>query len=460
MEAIKLLKRLNKETAADVYYSGEFVRDVARRKRSNDISVIVRNLPFKKILSFINSYKKRLHKIYSNTRNSYIRFQLKESKNTVHVHLPQKNGKHSPYYTLNEDARCRDFTINAMYLSVQSMSRDLIIDPVGGLKDIKRRKIKTVRAARYLVKRNPASMIKAVALSAKLRYRIDNNLFYAIKVNHQLVSRVKTSDIRNSLVNILLSHRPSRYFRIMNDSGLLDVVLPELSLCVGVTQNKKYHKYDVFGHSIVACDRVKPDLMLRLAALMHDIGKPETREEITKGKGTRITFYNHEVVSARIAKKVLKRLKFDKEMVVRVPELIYQHMYNYEHEKWSDAAVRRFIRKIDLTEKDLQDLDNLPIFLLRKADRYANGKNLSSISYRQISFQERIKEVFNRSKALNVSDLDIDGNILMKEFKLKAGPTVGHVLNYLLSLVIEDQKLNERQTLINAASDYLSKALK
>jgi len=460
MEAIKLLKKLNKETAADVYYSGEFVRDIARRKRSNEIKVVVRNLSFKKLIGYIKKYEKRLYKIYSNSKRGYIKFQLKDSKNIVHVNLPQKNGRHSPYYSLNEDARCRDFTINALYLSIQSMSRDNIIDLVGGLEDIKRKRIKTIRNAKYLVKRNPACMIKAIALSAKLRYRIDNNLFYAIKANHPLVSRVKPTDLRNALINILLSHRPSRYFKIMNDSGVLDIVLPELSMCVGVTQNKRYHKYDVFEHLIVACDRVKPDLLLRLAALMHDIGKPETREEIVKGKTTKITFYNHEVVSARIAKKILRRLKFDKEAVVKVPELIYQHMYNYEHERWSDAAVRRFIKKVNLTENDLKDLDNLPIFLLRKADRYANGKNLSSISPRQIGFQERIKEVYNESKVLHIFDLDIDGNILMVEFKLQPGPTIGHILNYLLSQVIEDQKLNERQALINAASEYLSKALK
>ena len=460
MEAIKLLKRLNRETAAEVYYSGEFVRDLARRKRSNEIKVVVRNLPFRKLVEYIKKHKKRLYKIYSNTRRGYLKFQLKDSKNIIHAHLPQKNGRHSPYYSLSEDAHCQDFTINAMYLSVRSMSRDNIIDIIGGLEDIKRKRIRTIRSAKHLVKRNPSCMMKAIALSAKLRYRIDNNLFYAIKVNHPLVSKVNAIEIRNTLIDVLLSHRPSRYFKIMNDGGLLDIVFPELSLCVGVSQNKKYHKYDVFEHLLVACDRVKPDLILRLAALMHDIGKPETRDEIVKGKSARITFYNHEVVSARIAKKILKRLKFDKECVVRVPELIYQHMYNYEHEKWSDAAVRRFIKKVNLTEKDLKDLDNLPIFLLRKADRYANGKNLSSISPRQINFQKRIKEVYTDSKALHVSDLDIDGNVLMNEFKLKPGPTVGHVLNYLLSLVIEDQKLNERKTLINAASEYLSKALK
>jgi poly(A) polymerase/tRNA nucleotidyltransferase (CCA-adding enzyme) len=174
----------------------------------------------------------------------------------------------------------------------------------------------------------------------------------------------------------------------------------------------------------------------------------------------RVTFYNHEVMGSKLARKILRRLKFDKATVATVSELVYNHMYNYEPNKWSEAAVRRFINKIKITEGDLGDLDNLSLFLLRKADRAGSGVDLSEVSPRQYVFQDHIKRVYERSKALDVKDLDIDGSTIMEKFYLKPGPTIGHVLNHLLSLVIEDQSLNKRKKLIEEASRYLSEALK
>jgi len=147
-------------------------------------------------------------------------------------------------------------------------------------------------------------------------------------------------------------------------------------------------------------------------------------------------------------------------MAHEVSDLVYNHMYNYEPALWTEAAVRRFIKKAHISAADLEDLDNLPLFLVRKADRAANGLGLSEVSSRQRSFQTRIKQVYTRSKALHVTDLDIDGNSIMAHFKLGPGPTVGHILNYLLSVVIEDQSLNTKKKLIGEASKYLSKALK
>jgi len=303
-------------------------------------------------------------------------------------------------------------------------------------------------------------MTEAIAIASELNYRLDNNLFYAIKAHHTKVIDIPTEIFRDHFVRVLLSKQPSKYLKIMHNSGLLYVMIPELSACSGVDQNKKYHKYDVFDHCLSACDNAENDLVIRLAALFHDVGKPQTRSEIEKDGEVKVTFYNHEVVGSKVVRKILRRLKFDKETVSNVSNLVYHHMYNYEQGKWSDAAVRRFIKKIHIKEEDLSCIDDLPIFLLRKADRAANGLNLSPISPRQKSFENRIKHVYERSKALHVRDLKVDGNMIMEKFNLKPGPTVGHVLNYLLSIVIENQSLNKKETLIDEASKYLSKALK
>ena len=335
-----------------------------------------------------------------------------------------------------------------------------MVDFYRGRQSIKTRKIRTIGKADNAIRKNPVLMIEAIALSSKINYRIDNNLFYAIKAVSELINKVPIERIRDGFTEIILSNKPSRYLKIMNDSNLLSHIIPELSICSGMAQNKKYHKYDVFEHCLVACDNVEPNIVLRLAALFHDIGKAQTREEVVKDGARKVTFYNHEVVGSKISKRIMRRLRFDKEMIREVADLVYNHMYNYEPELWTDAAMRRFIKKVHISVTDLEDLDNLPLFLVRKADRAANGLGLSAVSSRQRSFQARIKQVYNRSKALHVTDLDIDGNSIMTYFKLKPGPTVGHVLNYLLSVVIEDQSLNTRKKLIEEASKYLSRALK
>lgn len=458
MRATKPLKKLNKETMAEVFYAGEFARDIIRRKKSKHLEVVVRNLPLRGIVKYLRKYGTITE---VNKDEGFLIFTPKENGSIIKVSLPKKGKKYNAYYELIDDAKARDFTINAMYLPINSKSKADIIDFLGGQRDIRHRKIKTVKAPKYSIRENPARILRAISLSASLHYKIDVNLFYSIKSNYFLINRLPAEDIRNELIEILLSDRPSKCFKILYKLGLLNIIMPELCIAVGVMQNEKYHKYDVFRHCIYACDKVELDLTLRLAALLHDIGKPQTREEVTNKNGkTKVTFYNHEVMGSKIAKKILKRLKFGQAMILQVTELVYHHMYNYEPNEWTNTAVRRFIKKIKITDKDLKDLANLPIFLVRKADRLANGQTLKAISYRQRMFEERIKKIYNESKVLDVGDLAIDGNMIMEKFNLKPGPTIGNILNHLLNIVMEDQKVNEKDLLIEAASNYLSEALK
>jgi poly(A) polymerase/tRNA nucleotidyltransferase (CCA-adding enzyme) len=455
VKSIQILKKLSRDGPAELYYAGEYARDMLRRKKSGRIEVVIRNLPFQKIFGYL---KKHFNNIYVAKNGSFLSFLADHSEITIK--LPQKGGKHSPHFTLRDDSRSRGFTINAMYIPITSRKKGNVIDFYRGRNSIKGRKIKTIGRAENAIKRDPLLMIKAIALSSKINYRIDNNLFYAIKANSELLEKVSVEEIRDAFVEIILSNKPSRYLKVMNDSNILSQIIPELSICSGMNQNKKYHKYDVFDHCLAACDNVEPNLVLRLAALFHDIGKAQTREEVMRGGTSKVTFYNHEVVGSKVSKKIMRRLRFDREISTEVSDLVYNHMYNYEPNIWTDAAVRRFIKKVQISGSDLEDLDNMPLFLLRKADRAANGLNLSEISPRQYDLQDRIKQVYTQSKALHITDLDIDGATIMEYFKLKPGPTVGHVLNYLLSVVIEDQTLNTKQKLIEEASKYLSEALK
>jgi tRNA nucleotidyltransferase (CCA-adding enzyme) len=455
MRAIRILKTMSQDTPAEIYYAGEYARDIIRRQRSGKVEILVRNLPFQRILSYL---KKHFNNIYVAKNKGSLSFLSDHAEITVT--LPRKDKKYGPYHSLRDDARLRGFTINAMYLPIASKKRDSIIDFYRGRQSIKSRKIRTIGKSDKAIRKNPSLILGAIALSAKLNYRIDNNLFYAIKTSPELVEKVDIEEVRDRFTEVILSSKPSRYLKIMHDANLLGQLIPELDVCYGIDQNKKYHKYDVFEHCLIACDNTEPVLPLRLAALFHDIGKAPTRDEAMKDGALRVTFYNHEVVGAKITKRVLRRLRYDKALIHEVSELVYNHMYNYEPSLWTDAAVRRFIKKVHITEANLRDLDSFPLFLVRRADRMANGQGLSEVAPRQHAFQTRINQVYNRSEALHITDLDIDGTDIMTHFKLGPGPTIGHVLNYLLTLVIEDQSLNTKPKLLGEASKYLSKALK
>ena len=239
----------------------------------------------------------------------------------------------------------------------------------------------------------------------------------------------------------------------MEKVGILKLFIPELQACVGVTQEIKFHKYDVFNHVIKACDNVKPDLVLRLAALLHDIGKPRVKEVMQNG---RITFHKHEHASTELAYKLLKRLKYDNSTIKRVTKLISLHMYHYVRD-FTDAAVRRFIIKAGITEKDIaNNFKDFELFELRKADRLGNGFKNIAVTPKQLDFQARLKQVFLASNGHDTKDLSIDGSILMEEFELKPGPFIGEILKFLLDNVLEDPNLNNEESLLKLSKKFIS----
>lgn len=452
INAIKILQKLNKDTTAEVYYVGGYVRDMIRRKKPNNINILIRNYAIKDIVKYLKKYGS-VKKV--NLSHCDIIFSC--GGQTINISIPRSGKKKGPFFSLKEDAKSRDFTINALYLPINNKAKNNIIDFYNGVEDIKNKTLKAVNGIKSMLYADPIRGLRVVSFSALLNYKIDPNLYHGVKISAKLLEHATVDEKREELIKILLSRKPSTYIRLLYKLGLLYFIIPELHDCYGIEQNKKYHKHDIFTHSILACDNTSPDIVLRLAALLHDIGKLQTRKEYSNGK---VTFYSHEVISAKLAKRILKRLNFSTDITNEVAELAYLHMYNYEPDKWTDAAVRRFIKKAKIQREDLDKLDVFPLFLVRRADRLANGYTHKEVSFRQELFQKRILEIFEQSLVLTINDLDISGNEIMEKFNLKEGPTVGHILNYLLSLVIEDQKLNSKEMLIEEASKYLSAALK
>ena len=250
---------------------------------------------------------------------------------------------------------------------------------------------------------------------------------------------VSMERVRDELIKLLEADVPSIGFERMRESGLMGLFLPELAAGYGLVQNK-YHLYDIYYHSIYSCDAApKNDPVLRLASLLHDLGKVPTRRP---AEGGEYTFYNHEVIGARIARRVMKRLKFSNEEIERVTNMVVNHMFHYTDE-WTDGAVRRFMRKVGV--ENLKD-----ILEIRMADRRGNGMR-DGIPQPIRELLRRIDRVIEAENAITVRDLDIDGHVVMEEFDVKPGPIIGHILNELLELVLDDPEMNTRPGLLEKA---------
>ncbi|HDP79346.1 MAG TPA: HD domain-containing protein, partial [Spirochaetes bacterium] len=219
------------------------------------------------------------------------------------------------------------------------------------------------------------------------------------------------------------------------------LVLPELAAGYGCMQNR-FHLYDIYYHSIYSCDAApREEPLLRLAALLHDLGKVPTRREGADGD---YTFYNHEIVGAKMARKIMRRLKFSNEDIVKVGNLVSNHMFHYT-EEWTDGAVRRFMRKVGM-----ENLDDL--VMLRIADRRGNGMRNGMPRPIKV-LKRRIDGIIEAENAITVRDLDIDGHVIMDEFSVPPGPIIGAILNELLEMVLDRPEMNTRETLLEQARE-------
>jgi len=254
----------------------------------------------------------------------------------------------------------------------------------------------------------------------------------------------KRKFLEKQLRKILLSCKPSRGLILLRDTGGLSFVLPELARTVGLTQNR-YHSYDVFLHSVYTCDAIEEkNLTLRLAALLHDTGKADTRYVKEDGEAS---FHNHEVFSARHTEKIMKRMNLDKETSGHVCFLVRNHMFHYT-EDWTDRAVRRFLSRVDVNS--LEDL-----ITLRIADRKGSGKR-SNLPRAILDLKRHIDEVRRQESELKIKDLTINGHDLMN-MGFEAGPRMGAVMKELLQKVKDGIIANEREILLAEAMQWMEK---
>jgi tRNA nucleotidyltransferase (CCA-adding enzyme) len=346
--------------------------------------------------------------------------------------------------SIDEDLKRRDFTINALAYDI---SRKKLIDNFSGRKDLKNKIIKAIGNPEERFSEDHLRMMRACRFASQLEFTIADETLNAIKAQADGITGISCERIRDELIKIMNSRRPSVSFEYMRTTGLLKHILPELESGYGILQNK-FHKHNVYYHNLYSCDAAPAgNYIIRLAALFHDIAKPQTKRGKEDDENEN-SFYNHEIIGARTASKILKRLKFSNNDIRAVSHLIKYHMFYYT-DAWTDGAVRRFIRNVGV--ENLEDL-----FILREADRIGNGTK-QGVPEVFINFKDRIRQILEIDSAFKIRDLDINGDDVMEKINLKSGPIIGEILNYLLELVLDNPELNSEEILLNKAAEFYNK---
>ena len=324
---------------------------------------------------------------------------------------------------LENDLKRRDFTINAI---AYDLLENKLIDPYSGLKDLSQGVITTPDSADISFSDDPLRMLRACRFVSSHGFSPDPDTFEAIKKNIDRIEIVSNERIRDELNKLLIGDNPSLGIRAFVESGLSLKIMPELDK-LKIEVDPKHHHKDVYEHTLVVVERVSPNIVSRLAALLHDIGKPNTKG-IDNGK---VHFRHHEVVGARISEQILKRLKYSKKEIQDICLLVENHLRPHTFKMgWTDSAVRRYI--VDSGEM-IDKLNDLV-----RADITTKNKNkFDEINTYLDEMEARIAEVKEKEELSNLRP-PITGDEVMEIFDLHPGPTVGKIMKALY-----EQRLNE-----------------
>lgn len=344
-----------------------------------------------------------------------------------------------PGLTLDGDLALRDFTVNAMALDLESGS---VIDPLDGAADLSAGRLRGCGDAAERFREDPLRMLRAARFYAELSLVPEVAITAATVAQKASVLRCAVERIREEWLKLIVGPSVREALLWLEQTGLLGILFPAITTSRGVEQNK-WHRWDVFTHTIETVARAAPQAEVRMAALFHDLGKPATR----RWKEGDWTFYSHERVSAEIASFDLERLRFGNEQRDRIVALVSHHMFHYAPE-WSDAAVRRFLRRVS---PELID----PLFELRRADSSAAGMGGEAETERNLhALRHRIEHELQANSALRIKDLAIDGNDVIALVG-KSSSIIGVVLKAMLERVTDEPALNTRDRLLAEAEAFL-----
>lgn len=442
------------DAGAEVYLVGGAVRDKLLGLPVKDIDVLTRGLAMKKIMDVLSKTGKiaAVGKSFGIIKYS----PHKTPDTTIDIALPRLERStgtghrdfevdFDPSLPVEKDLARRDFTINAMALS---LSEGKLIDPFNGRTDLEKRLLRVVFYQAF--EEDPLRMIRAVQFAARFGLKIEDKTFELLKKDAGLIETVSGERISTELIKLMGAPRPSAGFNMMHECGLLKFILPELVELKGIEQDKQPGD-DVFSHTMRVLDAArgdaeienKGDLNLLFAALFHDIGKAKTAR--FHAPSNRIVFFGHQLASARKARKIMERLKsssagINPEIVI---SLIKHHMFETKA-SFTERAIRRFVAKVspDIIYKllDLRLADN-------RGGKHPTGiKGVSNL-------RNRIREELSKKPPFGPKDLAVNGHELMK-VGIPQGPALGQILKHLVEIVLDNPELNTKEALLAEVKKY------
>ena len=336
--------------------------------------------------------------------------------------------------TLEEDLKRRDFTVNAMAAEPGRLGLK-IIDLFGGEKDLKDKVIRAVGKPEERFDEDALRMLRAVRIATVIGFSIEEETAIAVKKNINWMRFVSAERIRDELMKIIVSDKAAEGIELLRELGLLKHIIPELEEGYGVGQNK-HHVYEVYKHNLLCLEfaaKKKFNKYVKMAALLHDVGKPRVKS----GEGADSTFYNHEIVGAKMCRQILNRLKFSKKDVEKITKLVRYHLFYYNVDEVGEASVRRLVRQAG--PENMEEL-----LQVRMCDRIGSGCPKAE-PYKLRHLKYLIEKV--AQDPISVKMLKISGDEVMKILKVKPGPIIGDMLSVLLGQVLLDPKKNQKKLL-------------
>ncbi|MES3005679.1 MAG: HD domain-containing protein [Patescibacteria group bacterium] len=430
-----------KKAGFEAFLVGGCVRDIFRSKTPKDWDVTTNATPEQIIPLFDKTF-------YENSFGT-VGVVVGETEEIIEV-TPYRlesiysDGRHPDQVTFSknilDDLKRRDFTINAI---AYDPSNGQIIDPYKGQEDIVAGIIRAVGDAGERFSEDGLRIMRAIRLAAELGFTINTDTEKAILIHKNMLSKVAKERIRDEFNKLMMSKSPMVAIVMAQRMGILPFIIPELEEGLHMKQNQA-HAYDVFEHLVRSLQHAADKgwaLEIRLSALLHDIGKPKT-SRFSPEKGD-VTFYGHEVVGAKMTKKILENLKYPKKTIELVAKLVRWHMFFSDTEQISLSAVRRMI--VNVGRENIWDLMNLRI-----CDRIGTGRPKEN-PYRLRKYKAMLEEAMR--DPVSVGMLKVDGKTLMETLHVEPGPRIGYILHALLEEVLEDPKLNTEGNLKELALD-------
>ncbi len=338
---------------------------------------------------------------------------------------------------IEDDLARRDFTVNAMAFDPIDSS---LVDPFGGLEDMKAGVVRAVGDPRERFREDGLRILRGARFVATLEFELDPDTERAFADGLTTFRKVSAERVRDEWLKAMKAKRPSRAFEVMRRTGILAITYPEMMDQVGCEQNQ-WHAYDVWKHTMEVVDASEARPIDRMAALLHDVGKPRTRAKSDKTGDW--TFYHHEKIGADMADRWLRDYRFSNDEREQIVNLVRHHLICYDRE-WSDAAVRRFIKRVQVDQVE-------PLLRLGRADALGKGVDVEKELALLDELGGRVEKALAEGSALSTRDLAISGGDTLSFFQGGPGPWVGALMQHLLDQVLEDPQLNERERLLALA---------